>query len=286
MAPGFKNRSIGKAVKRLLSAQVGALAFGFAGLLTLMAVMAIDATRSLRNVAVTTAALRTESRGLDALLDQVRIDIYRSATIERDYLLELNGARAESQKAELEFLHSRIENTLGTYEQNLPASERDAVEELHRGVESYWKASSPALQWDAAERRVRGGSFLQDFVMPRRADVFKLTRQVTALNERDLDAGEDRIRAVQSRFQRRAALISTFALVFGLLLAWVSIRRVRRLERDAKARYGEVEEARHELVKLSHRLVTAQEEEAESFARTARRNRSDYVGDADRVGKN
>jgi signal transduction histidine kinase len=263
----FKSASIRKAVNRLLSAQAGALAFGFAGLLLLMAVMAIDATRSLRSVEVTPAALRTESRGRDSLLDQVRVDIYRSATIERDYLMELDGARAESQKADLKLLDTRIEDTLRTYQQKLPASEKDAFEDLHRGVESYWKSASPALQWNAAERRARGGSFLRDFVVPQRKDVVQLTKQVTALNERDLDAGEDRIRAVQSRFLRRAVLISIFALVLGLVLASVSIRRVRRLEREAKARYEEVEEARHELVKLSHRLVTAQEEERRNLSR-------------------
>jgi hypothetical protein len=87
-----------------------------------MAVMAIDATRSLRSVEVTPAALRTESRGRDSLLDQVRGDIYRSATIERDYLMELDGARAESQKADLKLLDTRIEDTLRTYQQKLPAS--------------------------------------------------------------------------------------------------------------------------------------------------------------------
>jgi hypothetical protein len=48
-------------VGRFLSARARTLGIGFTGLLLLMAVMAIDATRSLRDVEVTTAALRTES---------------------------------------------------------------------------------------------------------------------------------------------------------------------------------------------------------------------------------
>jgi signal transduction histidine kinase len=123
------------------------------------------------------------------------------------------------------------------------------------------------LQWDAAERQAKSGRFLQDVVMPLRTDVVQLTRQVTALNDRDLDAGEDRIRAVQSRFQRRVVIISAVTLVLGLILAAVSIRRVQRLEREAKSRLEEVEEARVELVKLSDRLVTAQEEERRSLSR-------------------
>ncbi|MGA2329347.1 MAG: ATP-binding protein [Bryobacteraceae bacterium] len=229
--------------------------------------MAIDATTSLRDVEVTTAALRTESRKRDGLLDQLRADIYRSATVVRDYLLELDGARAENHRAELELLRTRIDDTLRLYEQKLPDTEKDAFEDLRSRVESYWKSLAPALQWDAAVRRAKGGSFLQDVIMPFRAEVLQLTRQVTALNERDLDAGEERIRAVQSRFRQRVAIISVFALVLGLILVAVSIRRVQRLEREAKARYEEVEEARRELQKLSDRLVNAQEEERRNLSR-------------------
>jgi signal transduction histidine kinase len=229
--------------------------------------MAIDATKSLHDVEVTTAALRTESRERDGLLDQLRADIYRSATVVRDYLLELDGARAEGQKTELELLRTRIDDTLGIYEQKLPDTEKDAFKDLRSRIESYWKSLAPALQWDAAVRRAKGGGFLQDVIMPFRTEVVQLTMRVTALNERDLDAREERIRAVQVGFRQRVAVISVFALVLGLILAAVSIRRVQRLEQEAKARYEEVEEAHRELQKLSDRLVTAQEEERRNLSR-------------------
>jgi hypothetical protein len=168
--------SIRQAVGRFLSARARTLGIGFTGLLLLMAVMAIDATRSLREVEVATAALRTESRKRDALLDQLRADIFRSATVVRDYLLELDGARAQSQKAELELLHTRIDDTLGSYEQELPATEEDAFRDLSGRVESYWKSLAPVLQWNAAVRRARGGSFLRDVIAPFRTDAVELTR--------------------------------------------------------------------------------------------------------------
>ena len=121
MRTGRSGRQLGS----LLSARASVLWIGFTGLLLLMAVMAIDATTSLRDVEVTTAALRTESRKRDGLLDQLRADIYRSATVVRDYLLELDAARAESQKAELELLRTRIDDTLRIYEQKLPDTEKD-----------------------------------------------------------------------------------------------------------------------------------------------------------------
>jgi signal transduction histidine kinase len=263
----FEIGPVRKAVSRFLSAQASVLGIGFTGLLLLMAVMAIDTTRSLRDVEVTTAALRTDSRKRDSLLGQLRLDIFRSSTVVSDYLLEPDGARAASQKVEMKLLHARIDDILFSYEQKLPDSEKDAFKDMRGQVESYWKSLAPALEWDAAERRTKGGSFLQGVVMPLRRDVVQLTRQVTDLNDRDLDTNEDRIRAVQSRFQRRLTIMAAAALVLGLILASVSIRRVQRLEWEAKSRLEEMEEARGELVKLSGRLVSAQEEERRNLSR-------------------
>jgi hypothetical protein len=71
----YEHGTIRKAVSRFLSPQASALGIGFTGLILLMAVMAIDITRSLRDVEVTTAALRTESRERGALLDQVGTEL-------------------------------------------------------------------------------------------------------------------------------------------------------------------------------------------------------------------
>jgi hypothetical protein len=160
------NGAIRKALGSFLSARVSALWIGFTGLLVLMAVVAIDSATSIRNVEVTTAALRTESRNRDGLLDQLRADIYRSATVVRDYLLELDDTRAEGQKTELKLLRARIDDTLRSYEQRQPDSEKDAFRDLRSRIESYWRSMAPVLQWDAAVRRVKGASFLQIVIMP------------------------------------------------------------------------------------------------------------------------
>ncbi|WP_321472329.1 sensor histidine kinase [uncultured Paludibaculum sp.] len=259
--------SLRKATRQFLSTWDRALGIGFAGLLLLMAAMAFDATTSLRRVELATAALRNESRARDALLDQLRADIFRTATVVRDYLLDVDGARADGQKAELQALRARIGQTLLQYEAKLPLSERDTFRDLRSHVDSYWWSLEPSLQWDAKLRRAKAGSFLLDVILPFRTEVLQLTRRITALNERDLDAGEERIRAVQSGFRRRVAVISLSALLLGLILATLSIRRVQRLEREAQARYEEVEAARREMQTLSSRLVTAQEEERRNLSR-------------------
>ena len=253
--------------RKPISGRSSALWVGFAGLLLLMAVIAGDSGRLLRNVAKTSAALRRDSRERDRLLDQLRSDIYHSGTVARDYLLEADDVRAETHKAELRRLHARIDDTLRVYDQKVPETEKVAFKDLRDDVESYWKSLAPSLEWNATSRWDQGEGFLRDVVIPRRKELVDLARQATALNELDLDAGEGRLQAVQSHFRQRVTVISIAALLLGGILAAFTIRRVQRLEGEAEARYEEVEEARRELRKLSDRLVTAQEEERRNLSR-------------------
>ena len=94
-----------------------------------------------------------------------------------------------------------------------------------------------------------------------------MARQVTLLNERDLDTGEAHLQDLQTRSRSRVTVISSMALMLGGVLAVVIIRRMRHLETEAEARYRDVEDARRELRDLSDRLVTAQEEERRNLSR-------------------
>src|SRR5262249_40618557 len=160
-----------------LSVRSRVLWVGFAGLLLLMAAIAVDSGRLLRKVALTSAALRRDSRERDSLLDQLRSDIYHSGTVARDYLLELDDPRAETHKAELERLRARINSTLRAYDQKVPETERDAFRNLRDDIESYWSSLAPSLEWNAASRRDQGESFLRDVVIPRRKELVDLARQ-------------------------------------------------------------------------------------------------------------
>jgi signal transduction histidine kinase len=251
----------------MLAARTGTLWIGFAGLLSLMLFLAIDSARTLQSVAAASAGLRQESRGRDALLDQLRNDIYHSGTIVRDYLLETDDAGAAAQKAELESVRTRIDDTLRRYELTFPGTERGALQDLHVHVDSYWRSLAPVLLWSSSARRNLGDEYLYNVILPRRAEIVQLARQVTLMNERDFDTGEDRLQALQAHFRQRVKILSVIALLLGGILACVVVYRMQHLERQAETRYREVEEARRELRKLSDRLVTAQEEERRNLSR-------------------
>ena len=246
---------------------IRSLLAGFGGLLLLMGCLAVDSARQTRDVSMASTALRQESRTRDALLDQLRTDTYRSATLVRDYMLEHDDIVAASQKAELQLLRTRVEQALNRYGQYAPQKEKGAVESLKQRTESYWTSLGPALDWNRIARREQGETYLRNTIIPRRDEMVQFAKQVNALDEGVLDAAEERIQVVQARFQSRVRAISTLALALGLILAVVVVRHAQRLSVEANTRFNEVLAAREDLRRLSDRLVAIQEEERRNISR-------------------
>jgi signal transduction histidine kinase len=240
---------------------------GFAGLLFLMGILVVDSAHQWREVAFQSTELRVESRSRDAILDELRTDVYHAATLARDYVVEQDVNSAAEQKSELYRLRDRIEKALGRYEQAAPRSEAREIQDLRVHVASLWSSLAAALQWRDAERRKYGEAFLRDTIIPRRDEVVRLVRQVSTLNERDWLAGEDHMRSIQRGFRDRVAAISVLVLVLGAMVSIVVSSHVRRLEREAVNRFNEVQQARQDMKKLSDRLVATQEEERRSLSR-------------------
>ena len=232
-----------------------------------MAFLAFDSGTQLRNVAATGDAMRKASRERDALLDQLRADFYRSATVMRDYVLEPNDARTVNQKRELQLLRSRTEDALRRYQALLPENEWQDVHTLTEHAQAYWKGLEPALQQSRAARHRSAAAYLEETVIPRRNELVLLVKQVNDLDKRNLDAAEARIMDLQAGFRRRVTSISVLALSLGLLFAVGVFRHVTRLEHQADSRFNEVQQAKRDLSRLSERLETAQEEERRRLSR-------------------
>jgi signal transduction histidine kinase len=251
---------------------IRSLLAGFAGLLVLMGGLAVDAALQTRTVSAASAALRRESRDRDALLDQLRNDTYRSATLARDYILERDNTLAAGHKGELQQLRSAGEQALRRYAEKAPDDEKAAVRSLQRISEAYWASLAPALDWDRVDGREfaagqRGETFLRETIIPSRNQVVQFAKQVSELDERALDAAEERIQAVQLRFQRRVTALSFASLVFGLILAIVVVLHAQRLGIEANSRFNETLAAREDMRRLSDRLIAVQEEERRNLSR-------------------
>jgi signal transduction histidine kinase len=104
-------------------------------------------------------------------------------------------------------------------------------------------------------------------LFPRRATTLEIADRIGAVNEQELNNGDERLKALFDRFRYRLILMLAITLGIGALLAVATIRHILRLARDADLRYRQVALAQAKLKDLSARLVDAQEQERRAISR-------------------
>jgi signal transduction histidine kinase len=244
-----------------------ALAVGFGGLLSIMALAGIDALRVLGQFRRSDDQIRRRYLAENHVLNDIRSDVYVSGTYVRDYLLEPEPQRADVYRANLEQVRKHMQAALDSYGRQVAPAGVEHDTALRSELADYWGILAPIFHWDAAERRRSGYSFLRDQVFPRRQNMLALADQIAGLNEQQLDAGNQQVVSLLVGFQTRLLLTLLAALALGLGLALFTMRRILSLEGQARLQYVEVAEARTQLKELSARLVQAQEEERRSLSR-------------------
>ncbi|MFN7925681.1 MAG: histidine kinase [Bryobacteraceae bacterium] len=267
LMPGPDNISIDDAVVKPLAAGRRILWLGFGSLLLVMTLIGLDAFRSLERTTERSAALMKGFRERDQILDELREAMIQSGTILRDYLSESDVRSAVEEKARLEALRLRTEELLQAYELRLQAGQSEMFTAMRSGVRAYLKSLTLPLQWTADARAEKGEAYRRTAVGPLRTEVLRLRREITLLNENQLDLGEQQISAEHDKLRKRLMLAAAVAVLIGCLLAVVVMTRIKRLETAATAQYRRVVQARLELRGLAAKLDAAQEEERRSLSR-------------------
>lgn len=252
---------------RLVLSTRFALVAGYCGLLAVVALAGIVGTRELQQIRRSDHQIRQRFLFRNHVLNEIRSQLYLSGTYVRDYLLEPNPGRAENYRAGLEEVHKQMDSALGVYRRQLASEETPRYTTLTTDLARYWQTLDPVLNWDANQRRHQGYAFLRDEVFPRRAAILELAGRIANINEQQLDAGNQRVDGLLSRFQTRLAVTLLLTLILGLGMAAYSTQRILKLEMHAHAQYQQVAEARRQLENLSARLVQAQETERRALSR-------------------
>jgi len=239
---------------------------GFGGMLVIMAVAAIYSSRISRELQAANAQMRQDYVLRARTLDEIRQSLYESGNVVRDYILVDGGqGTAETLREELKALRKEMDQACKAYP--LRAGKNVSFEHLCDEVQSYWSTLVPLFEWDETAKRERGYTFLRREVLPRRATVLTIAREISEVNELALKENEERISAAFAASQRRVQLITASGLGLGLIVAVVAVAYTWRLEWIAYRRYRETLAARDELKSLSARLVKAQEEERRTISR-------------------
>ena len=247
-------------------AQVVLLA-SFGGMLGLMLFAGIDSLRALRQIQSRNVQIRQTFLLRNRALEEIRSALYQSGTFTRDYLLERDASRAETYRASLQKVRGEMDAALVPYSQSLDAGEEAPFSALQARIADYWKVLDPISHWDAREKLARSDAFMHLELFPRRATTLEIADRIGAVNEQELNNGDERLKALFDRFRYRLVLMLAITLGIGALLAVATIRHILRLARDADLRYRQVALAQAKLKELSARLVDAQEQERRAISR-------------------
>lgn len=243
------------------------LLIGFGGLLLLLATTGLNALSVLRKIQTRNESIREDYFNRDRILEQLRSDIYLSGTYVRDLLLEQDPSLADAHRKELEDTRLRIEKNVAAYDRILRREEQLPFRQFTTQLKAYFDSLQPALEWNATQRRALGYSFMKDSLLPRRMVIVRLADQISDVNQRQMDAGNQHVAILFAEFRRSLIVLLVFTLIVGTVLAGGSTYRILRLERISAQRFDEVEQARGALRELSARLIEVQESERRALSR-------------------
>jgi signal transduction histidine kinase len=243
------------------------LLIGFGGLLLLLAFTSLNTLSVLNKIQSHNEEIRRDYVNRDWILEQLRSDIYQSGTHVRDFLLDPDPAGADVHRREFEDARERIRSMEAAYERILRSEERQAFPQFTKELAAYFELLHPALQWDAQQRRLMGYRFMEESLLPRRQVVVRLADQISQVNRRQMEAGNQQMADLFDSFRRSLAVLLTITLLGGLLLAGGSVYRVLRLERLSDRRFEEILQARSDLRELSARVLEVQESERRALSR-------------------
>jgi signal transduction histidine kinase len=236
------------------------LLVGFGGLLSLLAFAGAYGISTIRTIGSRNDRIRSDYLLRDRILQQLRSDLYLSGTHIRDLLLEANPAEAELHRQEFDRTKRQIDSNRAAYQRILRREERPLFDKFSVELDRYFSSLRPALAWSANDRRTRGLAFMKESLLPERMLVVQLADQLSAINGRQLEAGNRQIAQLFNTFQGSLIAFTLFSLVAGTLLAGFTTQRLLRLERVSNHQVQELSE-------LSGRLVQAQESERRAISR-------------------
>jgi len=237
------------------------LAGTFVALLALIFVSGAAATRTLREMhqEEENARLILADRGQQLTGLFVSVELYNQ---DIGRFVGYPGARPDPGiRQELEQAGAELLSQLNRYPAVRQPQEEDFLKHLddlyRRHRELYQEALSGSLTRD----------LMADQVLGMRAQILDWSGELNTWNGRRLQQSDAALLAQFGNLQSTLTRSLAIALAAGLLLVAASMAYILRLERQTRNRYRELAESRHELERLSSRLVDAQEEERRAISR-------------------
>ncbi len=241
------------------------LAFG--SLLLIITILGIGAYRRSDRIYRDVTSIQEAYQQRTVVLNDIQSDIYLSAILIRDYLLDPAVVTGAEHRRQLLETRQSLENRLKSLEQLSTLQDREALQQLGRELEGYWDVLDPVFDWTPERKAAGSFSFLRKQVLPRRTAILKMTQRINEIDAASLKQEQQRTAASWEAYRKYLKLLFAYALSLALFTAVMSIYRLSTLEKRAEEHRMRLAEAEKGLRSLSQRLVHAQEEERKSLSR-------------------
>ena len=251
-------------------------ALGLASLLLLVMVSALTASRKAQDIYTQLAALNDHHRDVAEKLRQLRSDVNLSGIFVRDYLLDTERQHAAEYRQRLAAFRAGNQTTLNELAALVrgDSSDEARIDTLRQTLDDYWSTFDPLFDWTPIEKQMLSGVFLRRKVLPRREAVLAIAKQIEELNNENLADQRTEVARRSASFRSDLHTLVWRTLLLGLLVALLSVFRLRILERRSEIQRAATEDAEHLMRHLSQQLVATQEEERKKLSRELH----DHVG--------
>jgi signal transduction histidine kinase len=218
----------------------------------------------------TTMARRAFARG-EEVLTMITTRVLLGSIYLRDALINPSIDGREVYRRELAQIRADVEEALPQY---LPLvdtpGEREQWERLRVELDNYWTSREVAFAMDppaTASGLRAGAAALQSRLVPARESILEIIHSLAGLERASIESHEEEAARFYLEGQQRVLWLATLALGAGILVAAGVSRHVSRLQGEIEQQRLAEAQNRHDLERLSARLVNAQEEERRSLAR-------------------
>ena len=246
----------------------GVLVAGFAVLLAVWAFAGYELIRSLADVERHVTAEHAAFADAADTVSLIRRNVLEASINVRDALIDAEHSARDDYRDQIRVLREAAEQRAAGYlpEVQSPA-EREAWAKLHDKLIEYWSSLDFVFADDLPTNTTGAATMLRRNVRPIRKDVLALLDNLKELHQASQRQHNEDVIGLYAEARARFIWIVGGALVLGLAAAWFAAWHVGRLEREIHRQRLAETQNRHDLERLSARLVDAQEQERRNLAR-------------------
>ena len=234
----------------------------------LWAFSAYDLVRGLTQLEARVAEARTSFIRGEQVLSTIRTSVLLGSVYLRDALVDSGAITRQYYRDELKQIRDDIGVRLPAYAQGVHSPlERQQWSLLQTELDDYWASLDVVFGPEMPRTSVDAATFLRNHIVPRRDIILRILDRLAALRAVAAQRHEVEMSLFYAEVRQHLLEIGGIALLVGIVVAVIATWHVGRLEREIDRQRRVDVQNRHDLERLSARLVSAQEEERRAIAR-------------------